>query len=265
MSLNRKSDVLGELLEVLADEVDLDLATSSDVDSLTSVLAVANVGAENADALQVRSVSNAVDIPLHSHSYLEDSEEDRGVQCGLAWKTDGHESGTWAEVVKGLSVARALQKKISDQGHRSHVRSTYVGSSDNGRVSTSTTSGGTNVLDDVLRLLEIDPDLGAEALAKLLLLSTSVDGDDPQATSAGVLNGQVAKSSSGTGKNNPITGVGLAVLDRTVDGNASTEDGGGSVGGEALGDGSDVVDVGDDVFSEGAVDGVAGKLAVGAV
>lgn len=75
----------------------------------------------------------------------------------------------------------------------------------------------------------------------------------------------MTEPSTGTGEHDPVAKVRLRVLDGAVYGNTSAEDGGGSVAVEALGDGGDVVDEGDDVFGEGTVDGVAGELSVVAV
>ncbi len=138
-------------------------------------------------------------------------------------------------------------------------------SGDDSGVSSKSTGSSLDILNDVLRLLEVDPDLSTERLAELLLLGTRVDGDNSETTSTGVLHGKMAEASSGTGEDDPVACTGLAVLDGAVDGDTSAENGGGSVGGEALRDRGNVVDIGDDVFGEGAVDGVATELALSAV
>ncbi len=75
--------------------------------------------------------------------------------------------------------------------------------------------------------------------------------------STGVLHGKMVKTSSDTEEDDPATCIGLAVLDGTVNGDTSAENGGSSIGGEVLWDQGDMVDIGDNVFGEGIVDSVA--------
>lgn len=121
-------------------------------------------------------------------------------------------------------------------------------------------SGGLfDVADDVLRLGEIDPVVGAELHNELVLLLAAVDGDDAAAHVLGVLDGKMAKSSTGAGDDNPVSGSCLAVLECAVNGKAlmkktnerwkkrriectySTEDGGSGFTADAVGDGGDRV------------------------
>ena len=75
----------------------------------------------------------------------------------------------------------------------------------------------------------------------------------------------MTEPSTGTGEHDPVAEVRLRVLDGAVYGDTGAQNGRGSVAVEALGDGGDVVDEGDDVFGEGTVDGESTEFGVGAV
>lgn len=60
---------------------------------------------------------------------------------------------------------------------------------------------------NVLGLLEVDEDLGAELLAEVTLVVAAVDGDDAHAHGAGVLDGHVAEAASCAGEDDPLTGL----------------------------------------------------------
>ncbi len=77
--------------------------------------------------------------------------------------------------------------------------------------------------------------------------------------STGILHGKMVKTSSNAEEDDPATCICLAVLDGTVNGDTSTENGGSSIGGEVLWDQGDVVDIGNKVFGEGIVDSVAAQ------
>ena len=142
---------LGELREGLDGVVALDLAAGGDVEGLARVLAVADVRAEDADA-------------------LDDREEDIRAQVRLRGQADDHERAAHAQVVDRLRVRRA------------------GGRGDDGGVRAEAVGGGDDVLDEVLGLAEVDPLLGAEARDELLLFSAGVcacrceSGGRPEAT-----------------------------------------------------------------------------------
>ena len=131
---------------------------------------------------------------------LDNGLEDTSAELGMSRETDDHESSSRAEVVNGLLV--------SSRG----------GSGDDSSVSTETVSSGDDILDEVLGLLEVDPLLSTERQDEVFLLGTSVDGEDTEAHSGGVLDSQVAESSSGTGEDDPFADPGVAVFDGAVDG-----------------------------------------------
>ena len=95
----------------------------------------------------------------HEFAYLEDGEEDGGLETGLTRETDSHERAPGAEVVDGLRVTRGRC--------RGHDR----------RVGAEAASDSLDVGDDVLRLPEVDERLRAELQAELALLITSVYSD----------------------------------------------------------------------------------------
>ena len=128
---------LGELGEGLDGVVALDLAAGGDVEGLARVLAVADVRAEDADA-------------------LDDREEDVRAQVRLRGEADDHERAAHAQVVDRLRVRGA------------------GGRGDDGGVRAEAVGGGDDVLDEVLGLAEVDPLLGAEARDELLLFSAGV-------------------------------------------------------------------------------------------
>ena len=88
------------------------------------------------------------------------------------------------------------------------------------------------------------------------------DCADTEAHGGSVLDGQVTKTSSSTGEDDPIADLGVRVLDSTVDSNTRAEDGGGLRGVDTIGDGGDMADVGLDVLGEGTVDGEARVLSL---
>ena len=133
-------------------------------------------------------------------------------------------------------------------------------------MSTITTGYVLDVLNDVLALLEIDPALCTELLSERFLLAARVDGEGTEAERVGVLDSKVAKSSSCTGDDDPLTGAEVGFLDRTVDSHASAKDRASILERQVVGDGSDVLGVALDVLAKGTVDAVAGALgAFGAV
>lgn len=97
-----------------------------------------------------------------------------------------------------------------------------AGGSDHCGVGTQTIGGVLDVLDEVLSLLEVDPDFSTQVEAELLLIGSGINGDDSQPPSDAVLNSKVSKTSSSTWEDDPITLLGLGVLDSTVDSDTST-------------------------------------------
>jgi len=176
-----------EVSQGLLFEGDLDLATSSDIDGLNGILAVSDVGTDDANA-------------------LEDGEEDGCLEFSRSGQADGHKGSAGAEVVDGLGVTRGAS------------------SSDDCGVSTQSTGDALYVANEVLSLLEVYPSLGAEAENKLLLIFAGIDSDNTQTPGNGVLDSKVPESSTSAWENDPVTLLGLGVLDGTVDGNSGTED-----------------------------------------
>lgn len=58
---------------------------------------------------------------------------------------------------------------------------------------------------NVLGLLEVDEDFGAELLAEVALVVAAVDGDDAHAHGAGVLDGHVTEAASCAREDDPLT------------------------------------------------------------
>lgn len=78
-----------QILELLADVVNLDLATGSDGKGLLSILSVTDVRSEDADA-------------------LEHGVEDGSLEGSGSGETDCHQSSSVAEVVDSLGVSGTL-------------------------------------------------------------------------------------------------------------------------------------------------------------
>ena len=157
----------------------LDLATSGDIERLVRVLAVANIRAKNADA-------------------LNDSEEDIRRQCSLRGQTNDHQVTSRTEVVNSLLVC--LRRRSGDDGG---VRAEPVARS-------------LDICDDVLGLLEVDPRLCAETFDEGALLGASVDGTYAKTHRDGVLDRKVTKTSTSAGEDDPVADLRVRVLDRTI-------------------------------------------------
>lgn len=164
----------------------LDLATSGDVNGLNRILTVSDVGTDDGNA-------------------LEDCEEDGSFELSSSGQADRHEGSTGAEVIDGLSVTWG------------------GGGSDDCGVSTKSTGDALDVCNEVLGLFEVDPSLGTKTENELLLLFAGIDSDDAKTPGSGVLDSKVTKSSTSTWEDDPITLLGLGVLDGTVDGDACAE------------------------------------------
>ena len=127
---------------------------------------------------------------------------------------------------------------------------------------TVSSSGLFDVADDIFGLGEVDPVVGAELHDELVLLLTTVDGDYTATHVLGILDSKMAKSSTSTGDDNPISGGCLAVFQCAVNGNTlmmetskprkkrrhrkctySAENGGSGLTADAVGDGGDTVHV----------------------
>ena len=132
-----EKDALFERGERLGLEVALDLAARRDVECLARVLAVTNIQAKNADA-------------------LDDGEEDVRAELRARGEADDHERAAVAEVVDGLRVRDARR------------------GGDDRRVRAEPVRRGDDVLHEVLRLAEVDPLLRAELRHELLLLGAGV-------------------------------------------------------------------------------------------
>ncbi len=70
----------------------------------------------------------------------------------------------------------------------------------------------------------------------------------------------MTETTTGTGDGDPITDFGVGSLECGIGGHTGTEEGCGSGRVEIHRDGSDVMDVGDNIFGEGTVDGVTAEL-----
>ena len=84
---------------------------------------------------------------------------------------------------------------------------------------TVSSSGLFDVADDIFGLGEVDPVVGAELHDELVLLLTTVDGDYTATHVLGILDSKMAKSSTSTGNDNPVSGGRLAVFQCAVNGN----------------------------------------------
>ena len=115
-----------------------------------------------------------------------------------------------------------------------------------------------HILDDVLALGEVDECVGAELLqAHLPLLITTVDGNSPQAHSAGVLLCERTETTTGTYNGDSLTWLGSRLLQSLVDGNTGAQHGRDRGKVTFLGNASCVCCLGNAVLLEGAIDGVA--------
>lgn len=65
---------------------------------------------------------------------------------------------------------------------------------------------------DIFGSLEIEPSVCTELLDKSFLISTGVDGDNATAHVFGVLNRKMAKTSTSSWKNYPITSTSIAIF-----------------------------------------------------
>ena len=211
-----------QLVQALQLKVDLDLAVGSQLERFGGVLPVTDVRALDTDA-------------------LEDGPEGVGSESGVG-ETDSDEGAAGTEVVDGLLECRFVR-----------------GDNDTG-MGSETLRSVLDLLDEVFGGRKVDKGMSAERETEVTLGLARVDGNDAQTHGGGVLHGQVAKTTTGTGDGDVVADVDVGVLERFVGGDASTEDGGGAGRVERLGNGSDVVDEGTDVLGEGAVGGVAGEL-----
>lgn len=125
-------------------------------------------------------------------------------------------------------------------------------------------SGGLDVGDEVFGGKKVDIGAGAQLLGGLVLLVTAVDGDGVDAHGLAVLQGHVTEATAGTGDGNPLAGPHTGLLDALVDGDTRAEDRGDCFEVDTLGDAGDVSGLGNGILLEGAIDGVAGQLGVGA-
>lgn len=142
------------------------------------------------------------DIAPQNTDALHHREENIGAQRGLGGQTDDHEVPAGAEVVDGLFV------RFGGRG------------GDDGCVGAGAVACGFDVRDEVLRLEEVDPALGAEFRDELALLGAGVDGAHAQAHRDGVLDGEVAEAAAGAREDDPVADLGVGVLDRAVHGHA---------------------------------------------
>ena len=93
-------------------------------------------------------------------------------------------------------------------------------------------------------------------------LGARTDCDNAETHCGGVLHREMAEAASRAGEDDPVTDLGVRVLDRAVYGDTSAEDGGSLRRGELVGDGRHVGDPRDDVLRKGSVDGEAAVFAV---
>jgi len=122
-----------------------------------------------------------------------------------------------------------------------------------------------DVLDHVLAGAEVDKCTGAELLhAHLLLLISSVDGDDLQAHGLCVLLGEGSESTTSTNNRDGLARLGSRFLQTLVDGDTSAQYWGNGIKGDVLVEAGDVSCLGDAVLLESSVDGVSGEKSFGA-
>lgn len=157
-------------------------------------------------------------------------------------RSEGLVGGNGPEDV-GLDVGTLLGETDSDDGaggadvlHGDQVSLGHGGGDDGGLGTEAVRGGGLDSGDNVLGLLEVDPGAGAELLAERLLLSTSVDGNGGKTHVLGVLEGEGAETTTGTGDGDPLAGLDVGALESLVNGNTGAEDGGGLLEGDVVGD-----------------------------
>jgi hypothetical protein len=117
---------------------------------------------------------------------------------------------------------------------------------------------------DVLAGLKVDGELAAELLKEAHLLLATIDTDDAHAHGLGVLDGNVAEPTAGTGDHDELTGLHPRLLQSLVGRHTSAEDGGGLLVRETSGDLANEVGVSDSVLSKATIGGEAGLLLLGA-
>ena len=199
--------------------------------------------------LYMKSISKPIAYcPSAAITYLENGEEDAGVQFRLRWQTDSHQGTTLPKVIDSLGVSAG------------------AGSGDDGGIGTRPASDPLDLCDDILGLGEVDPSIRTELLhAKLTLLLSTVDGDYSKTHGFRVLDCKMAETSTSTRENDPVVGKGLGILEGAIYGNTCAEDGGGCFGADALGNGGDDVDPRLDVLLECTIGGVSAEFDAGAV
>ena len=94
-------------------------------------------------------------------------------------------------------------------------------------------------------------------MGQLELIVTSVNRDDAQTSCLGVLDGEVAKTTTGTDDCDCLAWSEVGSLDGLPDGDTCAEEGSGSLEGESVGDGGDMAGKGDGVLLEGSMLGEA--------
>lgn len=121
-------------------------------------------------------------------------------------------------------------------------------------------SRGLDVLDDVRAGGEVDEGFGAQLLqAHLLLLVTSVNGDDSQTHSASILLGEGAETTTGTDNGDGLAWASARLLQALVDGDTCAKNWGNGSEVAFLWYTGNVGRLGNAVLLEGAVDGVTGE------
>lgn len=132
---------LGEVTEGQCLVQSLDLASGSKGQSLVGILSVSDVGTN--DSLGE-----------------EDSPEDRNLDVGVGWETDGDTDTVRSEVLESLLVSGG-----TSGGDHSGVRTKSI------------RSCSLNSLDNVFLSLKVDPLFSTELLDELFLLGAGIDGN----------------------------------------------------------------------------------------
>jgi len=110
-----------------------------------------------------------------------------------------------------------------------------------------------------IAMLGVDDKIGAHLRGQRQFAVVDIDGTDSKAHHLGVLNPEVAEA-TGAGDHDPLARPRLGFLDALVSGNAGADQRRGELRVESIWDMRDIIRVGDNVFGEAAVPGIAAEL-----
>lgn len=188
-------------------------------------------------------VNTVTDVRTADLKHLNGQPEDISTELGTGRHRNSDHGGT------GTGKASSLLVRLGGGGQ------------DQGTVGT-TVGGSLDSLNHVGFLLEVKEDLSTEGLDELSLVITSINGNNTHSHSLGVLDGKMAKTTTGTGNADPLTRADLGFLQGTVASDTSAHDGSSNLEGNRLGDDGSMGGIGNAVVLESTVNGVTGKLNV---